>query len=366
MRPRIDGDRVRFVGEMTTAEQAQLPTLQVEHRDHTTFAGDVESLQARIEGQHIGVAPGAMHGKHAHVAHVHQQQSGVAVAGDESEARGRIEQQAVVVVAGRRQPIALHDRVAARVDRHDLVARLYVDENSLADGVVLRVAHLAAHRDGDDPPVAARIDDGFGLSRLVGDEQLMGARRVGHAIGVNARGSTGDHAEGPLGNGLEPVAVGRRREHLVQRRHRKHSMHAGNIRNVRDHPCITQIDRGDDAGAEMRNEQQVPLRIDRRVVESVGPAGQRQVRVDDAQRQRGCACPGRACTQNACKHEQAEPSAATMRGQDERCAHRFGSTTSSPLIHGLWNSQWNGNTPALPAVKATVSVDSGGSDLLMP
>ncbi len=112
-----------------------------------------------------------MGGGHPHLVEVNHQQPRVAVAGDKRQPVGRVDQQAVVVVAASK-PDPAHDLLAARVDHRELVAALHRHQHLPAARVEGDVAGVTAKLDRAAPLPSCRVDNDLRAARLVADNSL--------------------------------------------------------------------------------------------------------------------------------------------------------------------------------------------------
>jgi hypothetical protein len=96
---RVDGDDVGVVGEVGAVGDGESPVVLVEDGQPAAFGGDVEPAGGGVVGEDVGVVADASGVEDLLGVQVDGQQGGVGVAGDEREAVGGVEGQAVVVVA---------------------------------------------------------------------------------------------------------------------------------------------------------------------------------------------------------------------------------------------------------------------------
>src|SRR5207248_2033865 len=158
---------------------------------------------------------------------VDRQEGGVAVAGDEAEAGGGIQREAMVVVAaGQWYPPG--DGECAGVDSGQFVAGLDVDEHLSCGGVVVDVSGLAAELDGAADLAGVGVDDGFGAAGLVGGPDGVVVGIVGQPVGVPAGRGLGELFAGVLVDGDHLVGTGGGGVHTVPRGYDEDAVDVGN------------------------------------------------------------------------------------------------------------------------------------------
>jgi len=166
-----------------------------------------------------------------------------------------------------RQRRAANDLVSRRIDLDKLRTRLHVGEDVFRRGIVLRIADFAAERNRRDTDIAIDIDHGFGIAVLVGNIELPDFGRISHAVGIHARRYARCDLPRAIIDRDDLVRAGRRRIDSVQLRQRQHAVNLAHVRNARDDAARLRVEHDDGAVAEVRNEQQVAVGIEARVVE---------------------------------------------------------------------------------------------------
>src|SRR6266700_5542 len=183
-------------------------SLYLKHRQDATLAGHIEHLPVRIEGQHIGCLSYCCDFEPPHaVLHIDHEQDTVAITGDEGKACSLIEEQAVVMLTPW-QRILRHESHRGWIDGNELTQRLHRDEDTLRDGVILRVACLTAKGNRGDPLISLRVDHGVGLTRLIRNKEMVQSRVIGQAIGVDPSGNSREHMERLLINDRHLIGIG--------------------------------------------------------------------------------------------------------------------------------------------------------------
>ena len=97
----VDGDDVGVVGEVTAAENGELPVVFGQHGDGAAFGGDVQATHAGVVREDVGGIADLQWVAGLVGVKVQGVQGGVAVAGDEPDAVVGVQGEAVGVLAAR-------------------------------------------------------------------------------------------------------------------------------------------------------------------------------------------------------------------------------------------------------------------------
>src|SRR5207237_5865799 len=156
-------------------------TVQPPGGKNSRLGGNIQSPPSRVPRQNVRVIGHLVTPNDRHRAKIEHEQHGVALTRDEREAVQLINGESVWMV-GTREFVPANDALRRRIDRDELIFRLYSNEDAARYGVVLRVPCLPAEIDRRSPCAGLRVDDDVSASRLVGDEDLVDVRRVRDAV----------------------------------------------------------------------------------------------------------------------------------------------------------------------------------------
>ena len=267
MGARVDGDRVRAYETLAADHSRLRVAAQLERRDDAVLGRCVDLLRPRVEREHVDV-PGAVDVSNGREGvGVEHEQSSVSRAADDEQARGVVDQQAVVRLApGERHPG--RDLTRDGIDDGELVTRLDAHEDPPTRRVVLDVPGRSSEWDHRDHPTRASIGDDEGTGRsLVGDVDHPVDGVVGDAVRHSTRAMPCDHAIGAGVDHNELVRGGRRRVQAVQPGDDEHAVHVGEATDRVDDAPSLEIDHDDAAIALMCDVETVSARVDGLVVE---------------------------------------------------------------------------------------------------
>jgi hypothetical protein len=155
-----------------------------------------------------------------------------------------------------------------RVDRDEVALRLDVDNDPVRSGVVLRVADVARERDGCDPTVRVRVDDGIGIAMLVRDVQLVAIRHERHPVWIRSGGHAGDDLQRTLVDDGDLVGSGSARIDPIELRDGEDAVDFAQVGDRLDDAIRLCVDHDHLARAEVRDEQEVSLRVEAFIVEA--------------------------------------------------------------------------------------------------
>lgn len=212
-----------------------------ENSDITGFGGDIEELQARIEGEDVGIFADRIRGENLHRGEVEDADAVIIFAGDEGEAGGDVERDAVrAFYAG--HGMARDDFGGGRVDDCNLIGLVNRDQDVAGIWVIHSIACATAEGDGGDERVGGCVDYGVSIAMLIGDEDALGARSVGDTVGISDRASFG---EGPQGIHLDDgefVFAGGGSENAIDFRYGPDTMDVGEAREISDHLALNCVE----------------------------------------------------------------------------------------------------------------------------
>ena len=137
---------MRTIGQMRRTPQRQMPMCVIENADPAAFGGDIDTVSARVVGQHVGRFADSVVIDHVSVGQINCDHGGVGFTADEHHVVGDVESLTVrVVAAGCGNPF-FHSETD-RVYDGQVVAALHRDHHLVEERVVHNVSHLTTQWD---------------------------------------------------------------------------------------------------------------------------------------------------------------------------------------------------------------------------
>lgn len=267
----IDADGVG-VGHLEGSDAGEGGSGEVEDGDGSGFRGDVEALEAGIEGEDVGVAADLVCAKHLHGGEVDDGEGVVGFAGDEGEMGGVVEGDAMGVCdAGQEQ--SMGDDCADGVDGGQLVEVVDGDEDVAGAGIIDGVAGAATEGNFFDEAVGGGVDDDVDVAVLIGDEDAVGARSVGDAIGRDDGADAGDDPEGAGIDDAKLMQASGGGVNAMQAWHDEDAVDAGESGQVGDDFASAHIEDDKMAGVHVRDVEHAGGGVEGLIVKADGGAG---------------------------------------------------------------------------------------------
>ncbi len=271
MRGGIDGNGVGM-GHLEGADAGEPRAGEMEDGDGAGFSGDVEALEAGIEGKDVGVVADFVFAEHFHGGEIDDGEGVIGFTGDEGQMGSVVEGDAVRVGdAGKIK--AMGDDGACGVYGDELVEMVDGDEDVAGAGIVDGVAGSAAEGNFGDEAIGAGIDDGVDAAVLVGDEDAVLAGRVGDAVRVVDGAGASDDLEGTGIDGEDLMLAGGGGVDAMQPWHDEDAVHAAEAGKIGDDFAGTHIEDNEVAGVHVRNVEKPRGGIEGLIVEANRRAG---------------------------------------------------------------------------------------------